>query len=92
MNLSHDHQMLPADVAGEVRAWLARRQRSGRSAALALGWTEIYMSRRLTGKIPFNVADLAAIADLLEVPVTTFFETPGGSINTPWSLPLGVAA
>jgi transcriptional regulator with XRE-family HTH domain len=82
---------LSQDVAGEVRAWLARRQRSGRSAALELGWTEIYMSRRLTGKTPFSVTDLAALAELLEVPVTIFFEPPGG-IRIPWSLPLEAAA
>ena len=72
----------PDRVAAEVRAWMARRHRSGRSIALELGWTEIYLSRRLTGKVPFDVADLAMIADLLEVPVTTFFNFPEG-VRTP---------
>jgi transcriptional regulator with XRE-family HTH domain len=63
-------------VAGEVRAWLARRQRSGRSAALELGWTEPYLSRRLTGAVQFDVADLAKLAELLDVPVTVFFDGP----------------
>lgn len=49
---------------------------SGRSAAFALGWTQQYMSRRLTGIVPFDVADLEAIAALLGVPVTAFFEAP----------------
>src|SRR5258707_1811448 len=52
-------------VAAEVRAWLGRRNRSGRSIARELGWTEPYLSRRLTGTVPFDVADLVAIADLL---------------------------
>jgi transcriptional regulator with XRE-family HTH domain len=61
-------------VAGEVRAYLGRRRLSGRAAAMQLGWTQQYMSRRLTGVIPFDVADLAALADLLEIPIVAFFE------------------
>jgi transcriptional regulator with XRE-family HTH domain len=60
-------------VAAEVRAELARHRLSGVRAAKALGWTQNYISRRLSGAVPFDVADLAALADLLEVPVTTFF-------------------
>lgn len=56
---------------------MARHQRSARSIALELGWTETYLSRRLTGSIPFNVAELDAIAGLLDVPVQVFFEGPG---------------
>ena len=67
---------LVTDVAGEVRAWMGRRQRSGRNVAAELGWTEIYLSRRLTGKVPFDVADLEALADLLEIPVSALFEIP----------------
>ena len=66
------------DVAGEVRAWMGRRRRSGRSVAIELGWTEVYLSRRLTGQVPFDVADLAALAGLLDVPVTVFFTMPEG--------------
>src|SRR5258708_18443219 len=62
-------------VAAEVRAWLGRRNRSGRSIARELGWTEPYLSRRLTGTVPFDVADLVAIADLLDVSVTAFFDS-----------------
>jgi transcriptional regulator with XRE-family HTH domain len=69
-------EMMQRIVAGEVRAWLARRQRSGRSAALELGWTEPYLSRRLTGGVPFDVSDLAKLAELLDVPITVFFDGP----------------
>lgn len=31
------------------------------------------MGRRLSGEVPFNVNDLVAIAEALEVPVTSFF-------------------
>jgi len=66
-------------VAGEVRAWLARRQRSGRSVAQELGWTEIYLNRRIRGIVPFAVTDLARLARLLDVPVTAFFESPSAT-------------
>lgn len=63
-------------VAGEVRAQLARQRISGRQAALRLGWTPPYLSRRLIGEIPFDVADLEALAGLLDLPITAFFERP----------------
>jgi transcriptional regulator with XRE-family HTH domain len=43
---------------------------------MRLGWTQPYMSRRLTGEIPFDVADLDAIANLLSIPPTAFFQRP----------------
>ena len=64
-------------VAAEVRAQLARRRISGRQAAFALGWKQPYIARRLSGDIPFDVNDLAALARLLEVPVTEFFDVRG---------------
>jgi transcriptional regulator with XRE-family HTH domain len=70
-------------VAGEVRAALARQRFSGRQAALRLGWTPPYLSRRLIGEIPFDVADLQAIADLLELPITVFFEQPPAAMAGP---------
>ena len=71
-----ERSSLPHDVAAEVRAHLARQRLSGRQAAIRLGWTQPYMSRRLTGEIPFDVADLEAIADLLGIPATAFFQRP----------------
>ena len=59
---------------------MGRRQRSARSIAFELGWTEIYLSRRLTSKVPFDVADLAALAEVLQVPVGKFFEVDRGLI------------
>jgi hypothetical protein len=60
-------------VAAEVRAQLARHRRTGKSMATELGWTQIYLWRRLTGKVAFDVEDLAAIAGALKVPVTSFW-------------------
>ncbi len=65
---------LQEKVSNEVRAWLARRRLSASKAAAALGWTDMYMSRRLNNKIPFDLNDLEALARLLEVPVPMFFE------------------
>jgi transcriptional regulator with XRE-family HTH domain len=64
-------------VAAEVRAQLARRRMSGRRAAFALGWKQPYIARRLSGEIPFDVNDLAALAQLLELPVSEFFGVRG---------------
>ena len=63
-------------VAGEARARLARARLSNRWVAKQLGWSEFYLSRRLTGAVPFSVGDLAALADLLDVPIKAFFEVP----------------
>jgi len=72
--MSRDAQQ---EVAAEVRAQLARHQRTGRSVALQLGWKQPYMSRRLTGAVSFDVNDLDAIAGALGVPVTSFFPQVG---------------
>jgi transcriptional regulator with XRE-family HTH domain len=64
-------------VAEEVRAQLARKRRSARSVALQLGWGQTYLARRVTGETPFTINDLAAIAGVLGIPVTSFFEAPG---------------
>ena len=60
-------------VADEVRANLARRRISGIQAAKRLGWDQAYMQRRLAGKVAFDVADLGALAELLHVPIASFF-------------------
>lgn len=72
------------DVAAEVRAHLARHGRSGRSMAAQLGWQQKYLSRRLTGKVPFDVNDLDAIADALGVPVVAFFAWPLSGNSAPY--------
>lgn len=64
-------------VAEEVRALLARKRISASRVAAALGWTDNYISRRLTAKTPFDVNDLDAIAGVLGVPITAFFEFRG---------------
>lgn len=60
-------------VAAEVRAELARQRLSGVRAARALGWSQNFISVRLRGAVAFDVNDLQALAELLDVPVTQFF-------------------
>lgn len=74
------------DVAGEVRAQLARHRRTGADVARQLGWTYPYISRRLTGHVPFDVNDLAAIAAALDIQVTDLF--PNGGAYRPTILGL----
>jgi transcriptional regulator with XRE-family HTH domain len=54
-------------VAGEIRAHAARKGLSGRQLAFQLGKSQPWMSRRLTGEIPFDVEELDAVAAILNV-------------------------
>lgn len=56
-------------TAGAVRAELARRKISGRELAIGLGWSVGMTSRRLRGECPFDIDQLAAVADFLGVAV-----------------------
>lgn len=58
-------------VAGQVRAELARRRLSSRELADLTGRSHMYWWRRLDGAVPFDVENLATIASLLNVPVST---------------------
>lgn len=69
---------LAGSVAAEVRAQLARRQLTGTALAAAIGRSEMYVSRRLRGEVPFDLVDVeqaagflgVAIADLLPAPAS----------------------
>lgn len=54
-------------VADNVRAELARRKMPQRALAEALGTSEAVVYRRLRGDVPFDVAELGAIAELLDM-------------------------
>lgn len=56
-------------VAAEVRAHLARRQFTGAGLAVALGKSEMYVSRRLRGDVPFDLIDIEQAAQYLGVSV-----------------------
>jgi transcriptional regulator with XRE-family HTH domain len=61
-------------IAAAIRAELGWQNLSQAHLASALGWTEAYLSRRLTGQVPFNLAEIAAIADQLGVAPSKFLE------------------
>lgn len=65
-------------VSEELRVLLARRQLTASRVARELGWQQMYLSRRMTGKTPFDVDDLEALARFLEVDVRTLFPSQGG--------------
>lgn len=54
-------------VAGEVRAHLARRNIKQTELAEALRRDQTWLSRRLLGKVAFDVDDLATICEVLHV-------------------------
>lgn len=59
-------------VAANVRAELARQRKSGRAVAEALNLPASTLSRRLSGVVPFTVAELANLAEYLDVPLARF--------------------
>jgi transcriptional regulator with XRE-family HTH domain len=56
-------------VAAEVRAELARQRKPQRVLADRLGISTTQVSKRLSGEIPFDVAELDKVADELGVSV-----------------------
>jgi len=59
-------------VVAEIRAEMGRQQKSGRAVAEAMGVSHIYLSRRLTGKVPLTLTDVDRIARALGVPAAKF--------------------
>lgn len=57
----------PSRVRARVRAAIAASGKAARVVAADLGWSQSYMAHRLTGRQPFSVDDLAAIADALGI-------------------------
>lgn len=54
-------------VAANVRAEIARLNRSGTSVAKNLGRSQAWMSRRLAGQVPFDISELVEVANELDV-------------------------
>lgn len=67
---------LSVTVSAAVRAEMARKTVKQRAVAERLGISQTQVSRRLSGRVAFNVDELQTIAELLGVPVTTFLATP----------------
>lgn len=63
-------------VAAEVRAQMARKRVTQTDLAAALGVSQMTISRRLNGRAPFDVEELAAVALALDVPLATLVTEP----------------
>jgi len=63
-------------MASQVRAELARQQRSQADVAGVLAISQSSVSRRLSGTQPFSAPELARLATWLGVPVAEFYRTP----------------
>lgn len=59
-----------AEVGANVRAEMARRDVSQVKIAENLGMSQAAISSRLRGRTPFDINELAAIADYLEMPIS----------------------
>ena len=57
-------------IASNVRAQLGRKQRSGANVAKSLQKSQAWMQRRLSGQVPFDVAELEMVAAELGVPLS----------------------
>jgi transcriptional regulator with XRE-family HTH domain len=69
---------LAGGAAVEVRAELGRQQKSASALAKDLGVSDMYMSRRLNGHVPFDLAEIEKVAAVLGVPVQQFL---GGHLS-----------
>lgn len=65
--------MVQIDVAANVRAELARAGKTQEDAAVVLNKTRQAVSRRLLGRVPFDVHEVTALADYLGIPVAVLF-------------------
>ncbi|MEJ9080734.1 helix-turn-helix transcriptional regulator [Gordonia malaquae] len=57
-------------MRSNVRAEMARLRVSQQKMGAALGWSQDYISRRLTGSVAFTIDELAAVAEYLGVPLS----------------------
>lgn len=76
MTQPHSASPLVLSVAGEIRAWAARKGYSQQKVADVLGISQTAVSRLFRGKVAADVADLEALAAEWGVPVTEFLARP----------------
>lgn len=63
MPLTHNDR-----VASEVRAEMARQRKSQRWVAEQMGVSQVYLSRRLSGRVDLGITDVERIAAVLAIP------------------------
>lgn len=71
---------LSVDVAEEIRALMGRRQINKAEMARRLHVSEVWIGRRLNGKLPINLNELQSIAQVLGVQVADLLP-PGARLN-----------
>lgn len=76
--LNFDGDETRMTIAANVAAELKRQRWTGRSAAAALGLSQPYVARRLSGDTDLSGSDLALFAAFLKVPVSVFFDANRG--------------
>ena len=64
-------------VAETIRQEMAAKNVSGAKLALAIGKSDMYVSRRLRGETAFDMHDIELIAAELGVPISRFFKVGG---------------
>lgn len=70
----------PAELTGaNVRAEMARRKVSQVTVAAHLGLSQTVVSARLNGRVAFDINELTAIAELLDVALDAFLPTNAGA-------------
>lgn len=70
-----DRSTVQGQVAAEARAEMGRNRLTISELPGLLGKSQSYWSRRINGEVALNVEDLAALAGLLKVPVSAFWES-----------------
>ncbi len=69
-------QSFTARVAAEVRAELVRQKLSHRQFAERVGISQPQISKRLSGELPMDTAELERFAAALGVPIERFLTAP----------------
>lgn len=80
MTTSSVRPLLREPLAEEIRALMGRRRVTGANIAAALGKSQSYVSRRLTGETAFDTDDLEIISGLLKVDPETLLASARGTM------------
>jgi transcriptional regulator with XRE-family HTH domain len=66
-------------VSGEVRAEMARQQINQTTLAGMLGWSQVAVSRRVSGQVALSTDDIERIAEVLGVEVGQLVSVPASA-------------
>ena len=65
---------LSESASAEIRAELGRQNRTYSDLAKACGWIPMYLQRRITGRVPWTLDELAKVAHELGIPAHHLLE------------------